>query len=87
METAARIEPGAAGKLMTIILDDVQRVDRLISDISDASRLDAELSRADFAPVDLAAMAATVRDVMASPAWTMTGGWFARRRRQLGARG
>ncbi|MEC9454528.1 MAG: ATP-binding protein, partial [Pseudomonadota bacterium] len=50
-------------KLMAIILDDVQRVDRLISDISDASRLDAELSRADFAPVDLAAMAATVRDV------------------------
>ena len=64
VETAARIEdPGQRAKLMAIILDDVQRVDRLISDISDASRLDAELSRADFAAVDLAAMAATVRDV------------------------
>ena len=65
VETAARIEdPAQRAKLMAIILDDVQRVDRLISDISDASRLDAELSRADFAPVDLAAMAATVRDVL-----------------------
>src|SRR3546814_12238704 len=46
VETVARIEdPAQQKKLMTIILDDVQRLDRLISDISDASRLDAELSR------------------------------------------
>jgi two-component system sensor histidine kinase ChvG len=38
---------------MGIILDDVQRLDRLISDISDASRLDAELSRAQSEPVGL----------------------------------
>ena len=36
---------------MSIILDDVQRLDRLISDISDASRIDAEISRAEAGPV------------------------------------
>ena len=57
VETVARIEdPGQQRKLMGIILDDVQRLDRLISDISEASRLDAELSRAETAPVDLASM-------------------------------
>ncbi len=55
VETVARIEdPGQQRQLMTIILDDVQRLDRLITDISDASRLDAELFRAENAPVDIA---------------------------------
>nr|WP_289852225.1 sensor histidine kinase [Rhizobium sp. SSA_523] len=40
-------------RLTNIILHDVRRLDRLISDISDASRLDAELARSDAAPVDL----------------------------------
>jgi len=40
-------------RLLTIIQHDVRRLDRLISDISDASRLDAELQRQDAAPVDL----------------------------------
>ncbi len=54
VETVARVEdPEQQKKLMSIILDDVQRLDRLISDISDASRLDAELSRAQTRPVDL----------------------------------
>lgn len=54
VETVARVEdPDQQKRLMSIILDDVQRLDRLISDISDASRLDAELSRADVEPVDL----------------------------------
>ena len=54
VETVARVEdPNQQKKLMTIILDDVQRLDRLISDISDASRLDAELSRAESERVDL----------------------------------
>jgi two-component system sensor histidine kinase ChvG len=48
---------------MTIILEDVQRLDRLISDISDASRLDAELSRAQFAPVDIGLMLGMLVDV------------------------
>ena len=42
-------------RLLAIIQHDVRRLDRLISDISDASRLDAELARADAEPVDLRA--------------------------------
>ncbi len=54
VETVARIEdPSQQKRLMAIILDDVQRLDRLISDISDASRLDAELSRAHTESVDV----------------------------------
>ncbi|MDF1633027.1 sensor histidine kinase [Mycoplana sp. MJR14] len=40
-------------RLMDIIQHDVRRLDRLISDISDASRLDAELARSDAKTVDL----------------------------------
>lgn len=40
-------------QLMAIIQDDVRRLDRLITDIAEASRLDAELSRARFEPIDL----------------------------------
>ena len=46
----------ARGRLMSVIQHDVRRLDRLISDISDASRLDAELARADMAPVDLVSL-------------------------------
>jgi two-component system, OmpR family, sensor histidine kinase ChvG len=41
------------GRLLSVIQDDVKRLDRLISDISDASRLDAELQRQEPEPVDL----------------------------------
>jgi two-component system sensor histidine kinase ChvG len=40
-------------RLLAVIQHDVSRLDRLISDISDASRLDAELQRQDAAPVDI----------------------------------
>jgi two-component system, OmpR family, sensor histidine kinase ChvG len=40
-------------RLLAVIEHDVKRLDRLISDISDASRLDAELQRQDMAPVDV----------------------------------
>lgn len=43
-------------KLLQIVQDDVRRLDRLISDISQASRLDAQLSRMPMEPVDLAAL-------------------------------
>ena len=43
----------ARDKLLEIIQHDVQRLDRLITDISDASRLDAELGREDTSSVDL----------------------------------
>jgi len=41
-------------RLLDVIEHDVRRLDRLITDISDASRLDAELQRQEAAPVDLA---------------------------------
>ena len=44
----------ARGRLLAVIQHDVKRLDRLISDISDASRLDAELARDDSAPIDVA---------------------------------
>ncbi|MBI4275191.1 MAG: stimulus-sensing domain-containing protein, partial [Rhizobiales bacterium] len=40
-------------RLLAVIEHDVKRLDRLISDISDASRLDAELQRQEAAPVDI----------------------------------
>src|SRR5215831_18802298 len=64
VETVARIEdPERQRRLMAVILDDVQRLDRLITDISDASRLDAELGRLELEPVDIAAMLDTLVDV------------------------
>ena len=43
-------------RLIAIMQHDVRRLDRLISDISDASRLDAELARGEAGPVDVAAL-------------------------------
>lgn len=43
-------------RLLAIIVEDVHRIDRLITEISEASRLDAELLRERMAPVDLAAL-------------------------------
>nr|WP_286675501.1 sensor histidine kinase [Rhizobium sp. CSW-27] len=50
-------------RLTNIILHDVRRLDRLISDISDASRLDAELARSDAAPVDLEVLLGNLVDI------------------------
>ena len=47
-------------RLLAVIEHDVKRLDRLISDISDASRLDAELQRQDAAPVDLRRLLTTL---------------------------
>jgi two-component system sensor histidine kinase ChvG len=47
-------------RLLAVIKDDVGRLDRLITDISDASRLDAELQRQESAPVDLPRLLAAV---------------------------
>lgn len=64
VETASRVEdPDKQRRMMTIILDDVQRLDRLISDISDASRLDAELGRAQLGRVNLTGLLQTLAEV------------------------
>jgi two-component system sensor histidine kinase ChvG len=43
-----------------VIEHDIKRLDRLISDVSDASRLDAELQRQEAVPVDLTKLLTTV---------------------------
>jgi two-component system sensor histidine kinase ChvG len=53
-------DPALQAQLLEVIRDDVNRVDRLITDIADVSRLDAELARTRFEPVDLGQMAATL---------------------------
>ena len=53
----------ARKRLTSIIQHDVKRLDRLISDISDASRLDAELARADAEPVDVTRLVDAVVNV------------------------
>jgi len=61
VETLPRIKIEASrARLMEVIQHDVRRLDRLISDISDASRLDAELARTDMMPVDLAKLLGAV---------------------------
>ena len=51
-------------KLVDIINHDVRRLDRLITDIADASRLDAELARETARPVNLANLLRTLCEVM-----------------------
>jgi two-component system, OmpR family, sensor histidine kinase ChvG len=53
----------AQARLLAIVNDDVKRLDRLIGDISDASRLDAELARIEPKPLDLVAMCETLIDI------------------------
>jgi two-component system, OmpR family, sensor histidine kinase ChvG len=57
-------------RLIDIVKQDVKRMDRLITDISDASRLDAELARTEAAPADLAkllGMITTMSNELAKP--------------------
>jgi two-component system sensor histidine kinase ChvG len=58
----ARNETSRA-RLLEVIEHDVKRLDRLITDISDASRLDAELQRQDAVPVDLRRLLGTLVSV------------------------
>jgi two-component system, OmpR family, sensor histidine kinase ChvG len=56
-------KPELQEKLLAVIQDDITRLDRLITDISDASRLDAELSRAQMIPIDLRFMVSMLLDM------------------------
>ena len=49
--------------LVEVVRNDVKRIDRLITDISAASRLDAELSRGHSEPVDISKLLDTIVDV------------------------
>jgi two-component system sensor histidine kinase ChvG len=69
VETAARVaDPARRDRLMQIIVDDVQRIDRLIGDIAGASRLDAELSRAAGESVDVGRLLETLAEIQAATA-------------------
>ncbi|PNG27182.1 stimulus-sensing domain-containing protein [Methylocella silvestris] len=64
VETLPNVKkPESQARLLAVIQHDVKRLDRLISDISDASRLDAELARADMDIVDLEKVMNTVTAV------------------------
>lgn len=55
-------------RLLGIINHDVERLNRLITDISDASRLDAELAREDIEPIDLAELLTSIHETYANMA-------------------
>ncbi len=64
IETLRRIDdPDKQRRLTSIIAEDVGRLDRLITDISDASRIDAELSRASTEPVDLTPILSALAEI------------------------
>jgi two-component system sensor histidine kinase ChvG len=61
-ETLERVQdPGAAARLRQVIASDVKRLDRLITDISNASRLEAEMSCLPTEAIDIARFA---RDIV-----------------------
>jgi two-component system sensor histidine kinase ChvG len=53
-------DAGPRARLLAILQQDVGRLDRLITDISNASRLDAELARESPRPLDLARLLADI---------------------------
>ncbi|GER02750.1 histidine kinase [Iodidimonas nitroreducens] len=55
-------KPDIRERLLAIIAEDVRRLDRLITDISDASRLDADLTRSRMEPLDLGLLVAMLVD-------------------------
>ncbi len=68
VETASRIDdPTARKRLLAIIGEDVQRINRLLSDIADLSRVDAELMKAPTEPVDICAMLTAIAEVESLP--------------------
>ncbi len=67
IETLRRIEDTTKQKrLLQIISDDAVRMDRLINDISDSSKVDAELSRTVAQPVDVAPILSALAELHAA---------------------
>ena len=56
-------DPAARERLLNVLKNDVQRLDRLVTDISNASRLDAELSRDQPRAVDLRRLIADIAGI------------------------
>src|SRR5262249_16714449 len=69
VETVSRTQdPVKQKKLLAIVLEDVQRLDLLITAISEPSRLDPEMSRIDPEPAAVGRMLATLADLHESTA-------------------
>jgi two-component system sensor histidine kinase ChvG len=67
VDTFGRVrEPRLQSQLLEVIRTDVGRIDRLITDIADASRLDAQLSRSRYERLDLGAQVESLVDGYAS---------------------
>ena len=61
IDSLPRVEdPELRAQLTQVAAHDVRRIDRLVSEISEASRIDAELSRAVFEPIDMAKLVENV---------------------------
>lgn len=76
IRSAAEVLPKAQDeirrdRLLSVIAKDVGRLDRLITDISRASRVDAELAREDVGPVDVCAL---ITDLLPTYQETQEGG-------------
>lgn len=57
LESLDRVEqPDLRRQLIAIAQDDVRRIDFLVSEIADASRIDAQLSRTTFEPLDMGSL-------------------------------
>ena len=57
LDGAERVDdPALKEQLLALARDDVARLDRLINDVSEAARADAEMLRGDFEPVDMDAL-------------------------------
>ena len=57
VDTLDRVDdPAVRAKLLDVVRQDVRRLDRLVVEVAEASRLDAELSRARFELIDLGKM-------------------------------
>ncbi len=63
LQMMQRVPESERPRLLDIARGDIKRLNRLITDISDASRLDAELSREAPEPVDLSRLLATIIEI------------------------
>jgi two-component system sensor histidine kinase ChvG len=61
LESLPKVEdPALRAQLIQVAAHDVRRIDRLVTEIAEASRIDAELSRATFEAIDLAVLVGNV---------------------------
>ena len=68
VETARRVDDEEKrAKLLALVGEDVMRLDRLLSQIADASRIDTELARAQRELIDLHAMLTTLAEMQGAP--------------------